>query len=61
MEKTYNIEFSESEIDVANNIFKIMSKSINKQLGKAQDVKTKKSKELDCFFSVINKFYNVKK
>lgn len=59
MSKSYNIEFTEEEIDTMNEIFKISIKKFNKQLAKGG--KIRESKKTNVFFSAINKFYNAKK
>jgi len=60
MEKKYNIEFTEEEVILANNIFKIMSNNINKKFAKIKNknINNKVNKELNLVYSIVNKFYN---
>lgn len=56
LNKIYNIEFTEDEINTMNEIFKISIKKFNKF--KKKGVNYRVSKKSDYFFSVVNKFYN---
>lgn len=58
MDKKYIIEFTEQEIDVLNQIFKISVKKFNQKILKSG---MKTNKKTDVFFSAINKIYNVKR
>lgn len=62
--KKYYIEFTQDEIDFANIMFKNSSKNLNKKLSKFninKNEKEKVSKELNIFYSIVNKFYSVNK
>ena len=56
--KTYNITFTEDEIDLLNNIFKVSIKKFNKNI--AKNHMNPKNKQVDLFFNAINKIYNAK-
>lgn len=58
--KPYIIEFTKDEIDFINNMFKHASNNLNKKLSKIKDSEKRKVKEVDLFYSIVNKFYNVK-
>lgn len=58
MDKKYIIEFSEKEIDILNEVFKVSIKKFNQKMVKGG---MKANKKTDTFFSAINKIYNVKK
>lgn len=60
MKNKYVIEFTEDEIDFTNKVFKTSLKNINKIKMKACNRNVQSNKDLDLFYSVINKFYNAK-
>lgn len=58
MDKKYIIEFTENEVDVLNEIFKVSIKKFNQKIIKNG---IKLNKKTDTFFSAVNKIYNVKR
>lgn len=58
MDKKYIIEFTEKEVDVLNEIFKVSIKKFNQKMVKGG---MKANKKTDVFFSAVNKIYSVKK
>lgn len=58
MNKKYIIEFTEKEVDVLNEIFKVSIKKFNQKMVKSG---MKANKKTDVFFSAVNKIYNVKR